>query len=83
MCFEQSVEQIELLQCVAVCCSALQCVTVCCSVWMRSARVSSNLSDRLNCCSMLQYVAVCCSVMQCDAVCWMRSARIHQYCSAL
>ena len=50
-----------VLQCVAVCCSALQyvmCVAMCCSVLQR---VSA-------CCSVLQGVAVCWGVLQCVAV---------------
>ena len=44
-----------VLQCVAVCCSALQSVAACCSV----------LQCVTECCSVLQCVAVCCSVLQC------------------
>jgi len=44
-----------VLQCVAVCCSALQCVAVRCSV----------LQCVAVCCSALQCVAVCRSVLQC------------------
>jgi len=47
-----------MLQCVAVCCSALQCAASCCSV----------LQCVAVCCSMLQCVAVCCSVLQCVAL---------------
>jgi len=47
-----------VLQCVAVRCSALQCVAVCCSV----------LQCVAVCCIMLQCVAVYCSVLQCVAV---------------
>jgi len=46
---------IQLLQCVAVCCSALQCVAVYCSV----------LCSVLNVMPLLQCVAGCCSVLQC------------------
>ena len=60
--FEQLVKiirEVDMLQCVAVCCSVLQCVAVCCSV----------LQCVAVCCSVLQCVAVCCSVLQCVAVC--------------
>ena len=46
-----------VLQCVAVCHSALQCVTVCCSVSQCVAE----------CRSVLQCVAMCCRVSQCVA----------------
>ena len=54
-----------LLQCVAVCCSALQLV-IC-----AKASVLLNVPSALRyvCCSVLQCVAVCCSVLQCVAVC--------------
>jgi len=45
---------IEVLQCVAVCCSVSPCVAVCCSV-LRCVAV---------CCSVLQCVAVSCSVLR-------------------
>ena len=48
---DADVQQVCVLQCVAVCCSVLQCVAVCCSV-LQSVAV---------CCSLLQSVAVCCS----------------------
>ena len=58
-----------VLQCVAVCCSALQCVAVCCSVLQCAAVCCSVLQCVAVCCSVLQYVAVCYSVLQCAAVC--------------
>jgi len=42
-----------VLQCVAVCCSALQCVAVCCRVWQSVAVFGS----------VLQCVAVCCRLI--------------------
>jgi len=49
-----------VLQCVAVCCSALQCDAVCCSLLQCVASVF---------CGVLQCVALCCGVLQCVAVC--------------
>ena len=48
-----------MLQCVAVCCSALQCVAVRCSA----------LQCVAVCCSVMQVATACCSVFPCDAVC--------------
>jgi len=50
-----------VLQCVAVCCSALQCVAIWYSVLQDDAVLAGW-------CSVLQCVAVCCSVFQCVAV---------------
>jgi len=52
-----------VVQCVALCCSAVYCcvwwcVTVCCSV----------LQCVAECCSVLQCITVCCRVLQCAAV---------------
>jgi len=65
-----------MLQCVAVCCSALQCVAVCCSVLQCVAvccSVSLSLPSPVNCevsDKFFQCVAVrCSSVLQCVAVC--------------
>jgi len=55
-----------VLQCVAVCCSALQCVAVCCSV----------LQCVAVCCSVLQCFAVCCSVLG-NAYIERRESRAH------
>jgi len=48
-----------VLQCIAVCCSALQCHVVCCGVFQ----------SIVGCCSVLQCVAVCCSFLksECDS----------------
>jgi len=64
-----------VLQCVAVCGSALQstavrrsvlqCVAVCCSAYQAPSTVNHGTHG----CSALQCVAVCCSVLQCVAVC--------------
>ena len=43
-----------MLQCVAVCCSALRCVAVCCGA-LQCAAVR---------CSVLRCVAVCCGVLR-------------------
>jgi len=48
---ERLVSRLNVLQCVAVCCSVLQCVAVYCSV-LQCVSV---------CCSALQCVAACCS----------------------
>ena len=55
---------IRMLQCVAVCCSALLCVAECCSVlWFVAV-----------CCIVLRGVAVCCSVLQCrPCTTWVES----------
>ena len=59
---------VPVLQCVAVCCSALQYVSVCFSVLQCSVLHPCRYS--LPCvavfCSALQYVAVCCSVFLWD-----------------
>jgi len=72
-----------VLQCVAMCCSALselQCVTVCCGVLQGVAACTHAclLAPRHGkhvsvcyvavCCSVLQFVAVRCSVLQCIAM---------------
>ena len=74
---------LDVLQCVAVCCSVLQCVAVCCSA-LQSAlkpihtvhlivtgllRISTqNTREVKYLLDMLQCNAVCCSVLQCVAV---------------
>ena len=76
---------VELLQCVAVRCSALQyvavrcsvlqCVAVCCSVLQCVAVCCTVAADSITfyivavCCSVLQCVAVCCSALQCAITC--------------
>ena len=52
-----------MLQCVAVCCSALQCVAARCSALQCVA-----VSPARYTLSVLQCVAVFCSVLQCNAV---------------
>ena len=66
---------VNMLQCVAVCCSALQSVAVCCSVAVRYS-VLQCVTARysvLQCvavrCSVLQSLTLCCSALQCVAVC--------------
>jgi len=54
-----------VLQCVAVCCSALQCAAVRCSVLQCVAVCCSALQCAAARCSVLQCVAVCCSALQC------------------
>ena len=62
-----------VLQCVAVCCRGLQCVAVCCSVLQWVEVMMQVANTHLGCfavrCSVLQCVVVCCSVLQCTAVC--------------
>ena len=58
VCRSAQLANISVLQCVAVCCSALQCVTLCCIV----------LQCIVVYCSVMQFVAACCSVLQCVAV---------------
>jgi len=58
-----------VLQCVAVCCSALQCVAVYWSVLQCIANCCSVLQGVALCCSILQRVAACCSVLQRVVVC--------------
>ena len=65
--------EMDLLQCVAVCCLVLQCVAVRCSV----------LQCVAVCCSVLQCVAVCCSVLQCVVVCCSVLQRVGVSCSGL
>jgi len=50
---------LNVLHCVALCCSALQCITVCCS---SSSRKNTFCSHYLL--GVLQCVAVCCGVLQ-------------------
>jgi len=57
-----------VLQCVAVCCSALQCVAVRCSALQCVAVRCSALQCVAVRCGVLQRVAVCCSALQCAAV---------------
>ena len=63
-----------VLQCVAVCCSALQCeshdiaLTVSAHLSIANVRVVCVLQCVAVCCSVLQCVAVCCSLLQCVAV---------------
>jgi len=67
--------QLDVLQCVAVCCSVLQCVAVCCSVMQCVAVVRETqclraaAAHRVFCCNVLQCAAVCCSVFDSVAVC--------------
>jgi len=56
-----------VLQCVAMCCSALQCVAVCCSVSKEILRAA--LSDLVVVSSVFQYAAVYFSVLQRVAAC--------------
>ena len=63
-----------MLQCVAVCCSALQCVAVC-------VAVCDNFFSAY--CSVLQCVAVCCSELQHVAVCCDVLKRVVVCCSVL
>jgi len=67
-----------VLQCVAVCCSALQCVVVCCSALQCVAVCCSALQGVAGCCSVLQCVAVCYSVMQCVAVFFSMTPQYYQ-----
>ena len=61
---------LDMLQCVAVCCSVLQCVAVCCSGRVRWISFTHDTEQfEAHCCSVLQCVAACCSVLQCVAVC--------------
>jgi len=60
-----------VLQCGAVCCTALHCVAM-----PRCQCLSPHVTGRYLyvwdvavCCSVLRCVAVCCSVVQCGAVC--------------
>ena len=68
-----------MLQCVAVCCSALIALrhgvisldgtsSVCCSVLQLVAACCSALQCVAVCCNMLQFVAVCCNALQRIAV---------------
>jgi len=75
------VVHVNILQCVAVCCSVVQCVAVCfrvlqtCSPTLWGRRHTSHMwHDSFTCetsvyFNMLQRVAVCCSVLQCVAAC--------------
>ena len=68
-----------VLQCVAVCCSALscvavryrvlQCVVVCCRCVPLCCSMLQHVACVAVCCSVMQCVIVCCGVMQCVAVC--------------
>jgi len=60
-----------VLQCVAVCCSALQCVARSRGQECQSFHPPSlwSRTDQNDQCSVVQLVAVCCSVLQCVAVC--------------
>jgi len=69
-----------VLQCVAVCCSALQCVAVRCSVLQCVAVCYSVLQCVTVCCKC---VAVCCRVLQCVAVCRSVSQCVAVRCSVL
>ena len=80
---KESSELVQLLQCIAVCCSVLQksrlslynCYT--CAVLQCVAEESFEIH---NCCSVLQCGAVCCIVLQCVAE---ESFEIHNCCSVL
>jgi len=81
VCCRPHVASVEVLQCVAVCCSVLQCVAVCCSVLQCVAVCCRVLQASSRCYSqhrldvrawrihVLQRVAVCCSVLQRVAAC--------------
>jgi len=56
-----------VLQCFAVCCSALQCVAVCCSVLQCLVVCCSVLQCLAMCHRLLQCVVACCSVLWCSA----------------
>ena len=58
--------QVEMLQCVAVCCSVLQCVAVCYSVFQCVA-VCCGVLRLLQCIQVC--IAVCSRVLPCVAVC--------------
>jgi len=59
-----------VLQCVAMCCSALHCVAACFNVLQHVAEhMCPDHTNLPNATSVLQCVAVCCSVLQCVAVC--------------
>jgi len=66
---------LEVLQCIAVCCSVLQCADVFCS----------SLQCIAVCCSVLQCVAVCCSVLQCVPISFVGGKSHHSvvYCNVL
>ena len=62
--------KVNVLQCVAVCCSVLQCVAVCCNVlqcvavWCsKEPWQGSVLHGVAGRCTVLHSVAVCCSVL--------------------
>jgi len=67
-----------MLQCVAVCCSALQCVAVRCSALQCVAVRCSALQCVAVCCGALQCDTVCSSVLQCVAMGWVK--RIQNIC---
>ena len=71
-----------MLQCVAVCCSALQCVAVCGSVMFDKQVPARDVSYRARC-SVLQCVAVRCSALQCVAVRCSALQCVAVRCSAL
>ena len=68
-----------MLQCVAVCCTALQRVAVRCSVLAVNCSVlavccvksvtEAGLEGAAECCSVMQCVAVCCSVLHYVSLC--------------
>jgi len=73
-----------VVQCVAVCCSVLHCVAVCCSgVGVARSAVAVSFSERTAggaaCCNVLQCVAVWCSVLQCVAVVLVSLDRLSLY----
>jgi len=65
-----------VLQCIAVCCSALQHVAVCCAKLVGYAREPT----KSNCCSVLWGVAMCCSVLQHIAACCSAVHKRHRVC---
>ena len=64
-------DALDMLQCVAVCCSVLQCfpLSLCCSVLQCVALCCSVLQCVAVRYSALECVGVCCSVLHCVAVC--------------
>jgi len=60
-----------VLQCAAVCCSALQRVAVCRNVMQCVAGCCRVLQGVAGCCRVLHCFAVCCSVLQCVTACFM------------
>jgi len=81
-----------MLQCVAICCSALQCIAVSDSQHTHThtegvKNVNSYLMKSFKrvavCCRVLQYVAGCCSVLQGVAGCCSMMQGVAVCCRAL